>query len=57
LRPIQFVIGSDGHVIDRFEFWCRNDEEAEEKAKQLMDSHDIELWHQDRKIADFKRKK
>lgn len=51
-----FVRGLDGHVIDRFEFWCRNDDEAKEKAKQLLDGQDIELWHQDRKIAEFKSK-
>jgi hypothetical protein len=49
-----FVIGPDGHVIDRFEFKCRGDKEAE-KAKQLLDSHDIELWHPDRKFAESKR--
>jgi hypothetical protein len=49
-----FVINSDGHVIDRFEFWCLDDDEAKEKAKQLLDGQDIELWHQARKIAEFK---
>jgi hypothetical protein len=51
-----FVLGPDGHVIDRFEFWCRDDEQAKEKAKQLLDGLDIELWHRDRKIAEFKSK-
>ena len=51
-----FVIGPDGHVIDPFEFWCRYDDEAKEKAKQLLDGQDIELWHQERKIAEFKSK-
>ena len=41
-----FVINSDGHVIDRFEFWCLDDDEAKEKARQLLDGQDIELWHQ-----------
>lgn len=52
-----FVMGSDGHIIDRIEFLCRNDEEAEEKAKQLMDGRDIELWQRRRKIAEFKSDK
>jgi hypothetical protein len=52
-----FVINSDGHVIDRFEFWCLDDDEAKEKARQLLDGQDIELWHQARKIAEFKRER
>lgn len=49
-----YVIGPDGHVKDRFEFWCADDAEAEERARQYVDGHDIELWHQDQKIAEFK---
>jgi len=37
-----FVINSDGHVIDRFEIWCLDDDEAKEKARQLLDGQDIE---------------
>jgi hypothetical protein len=49
-----FVIGLGGHVIDRFEFWCQNDEEAKEKAQQLLGGQDGELWQQGRRIAEFK---
>ena len=47
-----YVIGPDGHVRDRVDFWCR-DEAAKERAKQLVADYDIELWHLDRKIAVF----
>lgn len=49
-----FFIGPDGHIVDHLEFWCRNDEEAQGKAMQLLDGRDIELWYCDRKIAEFR---
>ena len=50
-----YVMGPDGHIMNRFEFWCADDEAAKERAKQYVDGHDIELWHQDQKIAKFKK--
>jgi hypothetical protein len=50
-----YIIGPDGHILDRFEFYCSDDEEAKERATQYVDGHDVELWHRDQKIADFKR--
>jgi hypothetical protein len=51
-----YVIGPDGHIMKRFDFWCQDDEAAKDRAKQFVDGHDIELWHQDRKITEFKIK-
>jgi hypothetical protein len=51
-----YIIGSDGHVKDRHEFWAEDDEKAKERAEQYVDGHDIELWHRDKKIAEFKSK-
>ena len=48
-----YVIGPDGHVRDRVDFSCRDDEGAKERAKQLVADYDIELWHLDRKITVF----
>ena len=48
-----YVIGPDGHVRDRVDFWCRDDDAAKERAKQLIDGYDVELWQLDRKIAVF----
>jgi hypothetical protein len=33
---------------------CDDDGEAIRLAKQLVDGHDVELWHLGRKIATFK---
>jgi len=49
-----FLIGRDGHVLDRHEFWCVDDDAAKEQAKRLVDGHDVELWHRDHRIAVFK---
>jgi hypothetical protein len=51
-----YVIGHDGHIKRRFEFHCSDDEEAKERAKQYVDGHDIELWHRDQRIAEFRAK-
>jgi hypothetical protein len=52
-----FIIGPDGHVQGRVDLRCKDDAAAKERAKQLVDGHDIELWQLDRKIATFERKK
>ena len=49
-----YVIGPDGHIKDRIEFWSEDDEKAKEHAGQYVDGRDIELWRRDRKIAEFK---
>ena len=51
-----FIMGPDGHIKDRFEFWAEDDEKAKECAKQFVDGHDVELWHQAQKIAEFRSK-
>jgi hypothetical protein len=48
-----FVIGSDGHITNRIEIRCDNDEEAKRCAKRLVDGHAIELWQETRMIATF----
>ena len=40
-----YVIGPDGHIMNRVDFSCRDDEAAKERAKQLVADYDIELWH------------
>ena len=39
-----YILGSDGHVTDRHEFWAEDDEKTKEHARQYVDGHDIELW-------------
>jgi hypothetical protein len=48
-----YLIGPDGHIFQRIDLVCENDEDAKERAKQLVDGHDIELWQLDRRIATF----
>jgi len=39
-----YLVGSDGHFVDAVALTCDDDSEATEKAKRLLDRHDIELW-------------
>ena len=49
-----YVMGPDGHIKDRIEFWSKDDEKAKEQAEQYADGHDVELWHRDKKIAEYR---
>lgn len=49
-----YLIGSDGHFYNAVPPKCTDDDEAIEKARQLVDGHDVELWQLDRKVAAFK---
>jgi hypothetical protein len=42
-------------ITSAVDLFCPNDEAAKEKAKQLVDGHDVELWQLGRKIETFKR--
>jgi hypothetical protein len=39
-----YLVGSDGHFVDAVALTCDDDSEATEKAKRLLDRHDIEFW-------------
>jgi hypothetical protein len=49
-----YIMGWDGHILSMVELHCANDEAAKERARQLVDGHDVELWQLGRKISDFK---
>ncbi|MET4091644.1 hypothetical protein [Bradyrhizobium sp. S3.5.5] len=49
-----YVMGPDGHIRQRIDLLCQDDEAAKEQAEKLVDGHDIELWELDRRIAIFK---
>ena len=49
-----YIMGPDGHIKDRIEFWSKDDETAKKHAEQYVDGHDIELWHQDKKLQNLK---
>jgi hypothetical protein len=46
-----YVIGEDGHIEQRIDLTCADDDAARERAESLVDGHAIELWQSDRKIA------
>jgi hypothetical protein len=48
-----YLTGDDGHITNRVTILAVNDEEAKERAKQLVDGHTIELWQEGRKVAQF----
>ena len=39
-----YTEGSDGHFVDVQPLICGDDEEAVEKAKQILDGHDLQIW-------------
>ena len=39
-----FQVGLDGHFAGFEPLVCADDTEATEKARRLVDGHDIELW-------------
>jgi hypothetical protein len=51
-----YTVGSDGHFIDYQGFACDNDAEATERARQLVNGHEIELWSGERFIIRLKPK-
>jgi hypothetical protein len=51
-----YVIGKDGHFNEAVPMVCSDDAEAIEKAKQLVNGHDVELWQCDRMVATLNHK-
>jgi hypothetical protein len=49
-----YIMGPDGHVIDRVDLLCDNEAEAIRLAKQLVAGRDVELWQLDRMIEPFR---
>ena len=50
-----YIIGHDGHFKEAVALVCPDDDSAKEKAKQLVDGHDVEFWQRSRKIAVFSK--
>ncbi|OKO71029.1 hypothetical protein AC629_39825 [Bradyrhizobium sp. NAS80.1] len=49
-----FIMGLDGRIELRIDLMCEDETEARKRAKVLADGYDVELWNQDRKVAEFK---
>jgi hypothetical protein len=52
-----YIIGDNGHIQNRVEIVCADDEEAKRCAKRLVDGHDVELWQEARRVATFEHKR
>jgi hypothetical protein len=50
-----YLMRPDGHILSLVDLVCGHEEAAKERAKQLVDGHDVELWQHDRQIATFTR--
>jgi hypothetical protein len=48
-----FLMGPDGHVFDRVDLYCDDENVARQKAQELVKDCPVELWQCDRKIATF----
>jgi hypothetical protein len=51
-----YIVDPNGRVLSRVDLAFESEEAAKERARQLVDGHDVELWQLDRKIATFTRK-
>ena len=49
-----YLIGRDGHIIQRVDIECDDEETAKVRAKSLVDGHDVELWDGAQLLAEFK---
>ena len=48
-----YLVGRDGHLIKTVDLSCADEEAAKKRALKMVDGHDVELWHHERKIAQF----
>jgi hypothetical protein len=48
-----YVISQDGRIQNRLDLQCEDDEVAIQRACTLANGHAIELWQNDRKIANL----
>ena len=48
-----YVIGPDGHIINRVDVICTDEIEARRLAKQVVEGQPVELWQSDRFIVRF----
>jgi hypothetical protein len=56
-----YLVGRDGHIKDRVEFWCRSDSEALQRARSIsrllkdaesiVELQAVEVWQEDRRVV------
>lgn len=50
-----YTVASDGHFVGCEPLVCADDAEAIHQAEQLLNGHDIELWHGERLVKQINR--
>ena len=50
-----FFLDQEGHIFSALGFDAADDEEALQKARRLVDGHDVEVWQLTRKVGLVKR--
>jgi hypothetical protein len=48
-----YLLDQKRHVISVAKLQCADEQEARDRAQQLVDANDIELWQLDQRIAVF----
>ncbi|SHG73386.1 hypothetical protein [Bradyrhizobium erythrophlei] len=49
-----YLLDKHSHIISAANLYCADEQAARERAEQLADVNDVELWQLDRRIAIFK---
>ncbi|MCS3497630.1 hypothetical protein M2189_003412 [Bradyrhizobium japonicum] len=49
-----YLLDQDGHIFGAHGFDAVDDEEALQKARRLVDGHDVEIWQLARKVGQIK---
>ena len=48
-----YLMDPDGHISQRVDLICNNDNDAKERAQQLADICPVELWRGDKFLSRF----
>jgi hypothetical protein len=48
-----YIIGENGHIVSAVDLICEHEGAAKERAQQLVNGSDVELWQAGRMIAVF----
>ena len=51
-----YILTPDDHITKAVDLFCEDDEAAKERARQLVNGHDVELWQLGRKVETIKHK-
>jgi hypothetical protein len=51
-----YILGADGHILNRVDLICANEDEAKDCVVRLVGNQNVELWQRDRKLAEFRLK-